>query len=259
MSQRGASERLGIVGSGAVACGLARAAAPVIGQPVVLWARREESAERARAQVGDEVTVTTSLDDLAGMEVVVEAVAEDLGVKAPLLERLHHLLPYDTLLMTTTSSLSVEELGTASGRPDRFAGLHVFTPVHRMPLIEVIFPSAATDDTRRRTLDFCDRLDKTAVEVPDTPGFVVNRLLFPFLFDAVRLLDIDGITPEVVDKCVQLGASHPRGPLALHDFVGLDVATAIAEQIGVEVPARVERMVAEGKLGRKAGAGFYEY
>jgi 3-hydroxyacyl-CoA dehydrogenase len=258
VSQPTPTERLGIVGTGAVARGLARLAAPLIGEPL-MWARRDASAVHVLSELGDDTRVTTDIEELAAAEIVVEAVAEDLEVKVPLLEQLHHLLPYDTLLMTTTSSLSVQELARASGRPDRFAGLHVFTPVHRMPLIEVIFPEEASEDTRRRTLDLCDRLDKTAVVVPDIPDFVVNRLLFPFLFDAVRLLDIDGIGPEIVDKCVQLGASHPLGPLALLDFVGLDVAASIGDSIGAEVPERMQALIDEGRLGRKSGAGFYEY
>ena len=258
MSQPTPTERLGIVGSGAVGCGLARLAAPLIGPPL-MWARSEDSAERVRSEIGEAAEVTTSLDELRECRIVVEAVAEEFDVKAPLYEQLHHQLAVDALVMTTTSSLSVEELALASGRPDRFAGLHVFTPVHKMPLIEVVFPPEASDDTRRRTLDLSDRLDKTAVVVPDVPGFVVNRLLFPFLFDAVRLLDIDGIEPEIVDKCVQLGASHPMGPLALLDFVGLDVAASIGESIGAEVPGRLTGLVEAGRLGRKSGGGFYEY
>jgi 3-hydroxyacyl-CoA dehydrogenase len=168
-------------------------------------------------------------------------------------------LPPEALLSTTTSSLSVAEIAAASGRPDRFAGLHVFNPVEKMKLVELAFPDEATEDTRQRFHDLCDELGKTAVEVPDATGFVVNRLLFPYLFDAVRMLERDGIEPEAVDTCMKLGAGHPMGPLALLDFVGLDVATAIGESIGAEVPARVRELVAEGKLGKKSGAGFYNY
>jgi 3-hydroxyacyl-CoA dehydrogenase len=128
-----------------------------------------------------------------------------------------------------------------------------------MKLVELAFPDEATEDTRQRFHDLCDELGKTAVEVPDATGFVVNRLLFPYLFDAVRMLERDGIEPEAVDTCMKLGAAHPMGPLALLDFVGLDVAAAIGESIGVEVPDRVRELVAAGALGRKTGAGFYEY
>jgi 3-hydroxyacyl-CoA dehydrogenase len=153
----------------------------------------------------------------------------------------------------------VAEIAAASGRPDRFAGLHVFNPVEKMKLVELAFPDEATEGTRQRFHDLCDELGKTAVEVPDATGFVVNRLLFPYLFDAVRMLERDGIEPEAVDTCMKLGAGHPMGPLALLDFVGLDVAVAIGESIGAEVPARVQELVAQGKLGKKSGEGFYNY
>jgi 3-hydroxyacyl-CoA dehydrogenase len=153
----------------------------------------------------------------------------------------------------------VEDLAAASGRPDRFVGLHVFNPVHKMELIELVFPAAASAETRARARELCEALGKTAVEVPDTPGFVVNRLLFPLLFDAVRLMESTGLEPEAVDTCMQLGAGHPMGPLALLDLVGLDVSASIGRTIGADVPERIERMVEAGELGRKAGRGFYTY
>ena len=128
-----------------------------------------------------------------------------------------------------------------------------------MDLIELVFPAAASDETRGRAYALCETLGKTAVEVPDTPGFVVNRLLFPFLFEAVNLMDQTGLQPEAVDACVKLGAGHPMGPLALLDLVGLDVAASIGETIGASVPPRIERMIEAGELGRKAGRGFYAY
>ena len=144
--------------------------------------------------------------------------------------------------------------------PDRFGALHVFNPVDRMELVELSFPRRGHRETTRRALhELCEQLDKTAVEVPDAAGFVVNQLLFPYLFDAVRLLERNGLEPEAIDTCMKLGAGHPMGPLALLDFVGLDVAAAIGESIGAEVPERVHELIAEGKLGRKAGAGFYDY
>jgi 3-hydroxyacyl-CoA dehydrogenase len=249
---------IGIAGSGVIACGLAKAAAEAE-CPVVVLARSEASAKRVRASVGECALVVRSIDDLECCDVVVEAVVEDMEVKSRVLAQVHDAVADDTLLMTTTSALSVNLLADRSGRPDRFVGLHVFAPVPRMSLIEVIFPGAATAETQDCALELCARLGKTAVVVPDTPGFIVNRVLFPFLFDAVRLLDVDGVTPETLDTCVRLGAAHPMGPLALLDFVGLDVAVAIAGQIGVHVPDRVDRLIGEGRLGRKTGAGFYEY
>jgi len=141
-------------------------------------------------------------------------------------------------IATTTSSLSVEALAAASGRPERFAGLHVFNPVAKMKLVELAFPLAASEDTRARARAICDALGKTAVEVPDVPGFVVNRLLFPYLFSAVELMTETGRRADDVDACMTLGAGHPMGPLALLDLVGLDVAQAIGDEIGADVPDR---------------------
>jgi 3-hydroxyacyl-CoA dehydrogenase len=128
-----------------------------------------------------------------------------------------------------------------------------------MKLVELAFPHEVTATTRTRFHEVCEHLGKTAVEVPDSAGFVVNRLLFPYLFEAVRLLERTGIEPEALDTCMRLGAGHPLGPLALLDLVGLDVAIAIGEAIGADVPERVRVLAADGALGRKAGRGFYEY
>ena len=125
-----------------------------------------------------------------------------------------------------------------------------------MDLVELVFPKAASQATRERSFALCEQLGKTAVEVPDLPGFVVNRLLFPFLFEAVRLREETGLEPAAVDSCLQLGAGHPMGPLALLDLVGLDVAQSIGTTIGAEVPAAIDELVAEGALGRKSGRGF---
>jgi len=257
VSQPTLTERLGIAGSGQIACGLAKVAAPL--GDVILWARSHDSAALARERLGDAATVVTDRSGLSESTYLVEAVVEDAAVKAEVLKGLHEVVAGDALLATTTSSLSVTELAEASGRPDRFAGLHVFNPVPKMELVELAFPDSASADTRSRSRALCESLGKTVVEVPDMPGFVVNKLLFPFLFHAVRLLEQIGVEPEAIDTCMQLGAAHPMGPLALLDFVGLDVAAAIGEAIGEPVPERVRELVAEGRLGKKSGAGFYEY
>jgi 3-hydroxybutyryl-CoA dehydrogenase len=150
-------------------------------------------------------------------------------------------------------------LAQSSGHPDRFVGLHVFNPVPRMELIELAFDTATRPEVRDRARALCTTLGKTAVEVPDTAGFVVNRLLFPYLFDAVELMLSTGMSAADVDRCMALGAGMPMGPLALLDYVGLDVAQAIGETIGAEIPARVRALVDEGALGRKSGRGFYDY
>jgi len=258
VGQPNGNERLGIAGGGAIALGLARVGAAA--GEVLVWARREESAETARAELdGTGARVTTDLDELGDCSYVVEAVVEDAGVKQELLPRIGALLDDGAILATTTSSLSIEELGAASGRAERFAGLHVFNPVEKMPLVETVFPSVAADDTRSRTEALCEAIGKTPVEVPDPPGFVVNRLLFPLLFNAVRLMDQHDLAPETVDACMKLGAGHPMGPLKLLDMVGLDVSASIGDQIGEEVPRRMREMIDAGRLGRKSGRGFYEY
>ena len=246
-----------MAGAGAIASGLARLAAPH--GEVLVWARSPGSAARARDEIGCGVGVTTDLVDLAGCTYVVEAVIEDPAVKRELLRELDAALGEEAILASTTSSLSVEELAAACGRPDRFAGLHLFNPVEKMALVELAFPAGATSATRARTRELCAALGKTAVDVPDIPGFVVNRLLFPYLFSAVRLLEEEGVEPESIDACMKLGAGHPTGPLKLLDHVGLDVAVAIGESIGAPVPDRIRALVAEGALGRKSGRGFYEY
>src|SRR4051812_36432449 len=262
-------ERLGIVGSGAIACGLAAAAARH--GEVVLWARSDGSADRARAAVdkacgklsgevnAEHVAIVQDLDALGGVTAVVEAVVEDVAAKAQLWGSLSAVVDPDALLGSTTSSLSVAQLAQASGAPERFVGLHVFNPVPRMKLVELAFPEQASDQTRRRSVALCEGLGKTAVVVPDIPGFVVNRLLFPYLFSAVALQEETGLPSESIDTCMQLGAGHPMGPLALLDFVGLDVSQAIGDAIGADVPASLRTLVDEGALGRKSGRGFYTY
>jgi 3-hydroxybutyryl-CoA dehydrogenase len=267
------SKRLAIAGSGAIACGLAATAAHH--GPVLLLARSDSSAERARATVEKtlskleaevdraggfhDIQIVTDPQELAPATYVVEAVVEDHDIKARLHAELDAIIGADAILATTTSSLSVQRLADASGRPDRFLGLHVFNPVTKMQLIELIFPAAASAETRARTLAMCEDFEKTPVEVPDIPGFVVNRLLFPYLFSAVRLLEETGMEPEDIDTCMRLGAGHPMGPLALLDLVGLDVSAAIGETIGEPVPARVRELIREGALGRKSGRGLYSY
>ena len=270
MTGQSINERLGVAGSGAIACGLAAVAAR--GGSVVLWARSDASAERAERSVAkvcakfeerlpaDRVRITTDLDDgLGDMTFVVEAIAERLEAKQELFERMRARLDDGAVLGTTTSSLPVAALAEASGRPERFVGFHVFNPVARMELIELAFPDRAAPDTRDRARALAAALHKRAVEVPDCAGFVVNRLLFPFLFDAVRFADEHGMAAADVDACMTLGAGHPMGPLALLDYVGLDVSLAIGESLGVEVPDRVRELVAEGAVGKKAGRGFYTY
>ncbi len=257
MSEPNSNIRLGIAGSGAIAVGLAKAASPYM--DTVLRARSDESAERARGRLDDHVRVVTEIGELGDRTYVVEAIAEDHDTKVDLLTEVNGHLAADAVLATTTSSLSVNQLAAASGRAQKFAGLHVFNPVHKMDLVELAFPDAADDATRTASVELCEAMGKTVVEVPDVPGFVVNRLLFPFAFQAVVLAEETGLPPADIDSCMKLGAGHPMGPLALLDFVGLDVSAAIGEQVGADVPQRVYDLIDQGHLGRKSGAGFYEY
>src|SRR5436190_953576 len=261
-----ALERLGVAGSGTIACGLAAAAAEC-GVDVILWARSDRSLERAKdALDGVDLTFTRELDALGEATVAVEAVLEEPAVKDGMLRSLAARIGEGALLASTTSSLSIEQLARASGAAERFFGFHVFNPVSRMKLVELCFPDEAGPETRDRAFALCAALGKTAVEVPDEPGFVVNRLLFPYLFDAVRLLERSGLEPAQVDDCMKLGASYPMGPLELLDFVGLDVADAIGEALYADTgeaahrpPGRLKLLVGEGRLGRKSGRGFYRY
>ena len=260
MAERGPArpERLAVVGSGAIGLGLARLAAPVV--EVAVLARSADSAGRAReALAGTSARVVTAVEDLSDATLAIEAVAEDLEVKGRTLAALDAVLGPDAVVASTTSSLPVEALAAASGRPDRFGALHVFNPVERMALVELCLPAVAAAATGARLRSFATALGKEVVEVPDVPGFVVNRLLFPYMFSAVRLLEAHGLASEDIDRCMTLGAGHPMGPLALLDLVGLDVAVAIGTAIGEPVPERMTAMLERGELGRKTGKGFFPY
>jgi 3-hydroxybutyryl-CoA dehydrogenase len=262
----------GIAGSGAIATGLAAVATTTA--DVILLARSEASAWRAEEKVvaacakidGAEpsrLRVTTDPADLSDCDVIVEAIVEEVEPKGELLARIAAACP-NADLATTTSSLSIAAIAEAAGVSKLF-GLHVFNPVPRMKLVEVCFPEGAAG-ARETALAWCAALGKTAVEVPDLAGFVVNRLLFPYLFDAVRFMEQTGMEAGEIDTCMKLGAGHPMGPLALLDFVGLDVCKAIGDALyaasGEEYqkpPKLLVEMADAGKLGRKSGAGFYTY
>jgi 3-hydroxybutyryl-CoA dehydrogenase len=252
-----------IAGSGAIACGLAACASSV--SKTMLLARSDASAWQAEEQAhslcakldgGDpgKVKVTTKVEDVAECDLIVEAIIEQLDAKVKLLKEIGKACP-DADLATTTSSLGVSELGKRSGLGGRIFGLHPFSPVVRMELIELCIPQGVDEEVGRRARDWCEAIGKTVVDVPDEPGFVVNRLL-----------EETGMPPEDVDRCMTLGAGYPMGPLALLDLVGIDVALAIGEAMHADSgaehhqpPGRLVSLVGEGKLGRKSGAGFYEY
>jgi 3-hydroxybutyryl-CoA dehydrogenase len=274
MSPDNGYARPAIAGSGTIACGLAAAASTLA--TVRLLARSDASAwsaeETAQSLASkleggapERIKVTTDLADLAECDLAVEAIVEELDEKATLLATLGEACPQADLA-TTTSSLSIGELASRSGHAGRLFGLHVFNPVPKMELVEVCFPEGLRAGLSGRARSWCEALGKTVVIVPDEAGFVVNRLLFPYLFDAVRMMERTGMTAADVDACMSLGAGHPMGPLKLLDFVGLDVAQAIGDALYADSgepahrpPGRIVSMVGEGKLGKKSGEGFYDY
>ncbi len=267
-------ERPGIAGSGTIACGLAACASSA--STVVLLARSDASAWKAEEQAHSlcakvdgadtkRIKVTTQAADLASCDVVVEAIVEELPPKVELLKTVGDSAG-GADLATTTSSLSLDEIASGAGHPERTFGLHPFNPVVRMDLVELCIPETASDEIGPRARNWCESIGKTVVEVPNEPAFVVNRLLFPYLFDAVRLMEQTGMVAEDVDRCMTLGANYPMGPLALLDLVGIDVAVAIGEALYADSqeehhrpPGRLMWLVDRGQLGRKSGAGFYDY
>jgi 3-hydroxybutyryl-CoA dehydrogenase len=267
-------ERPAIAGSGTIACGLAASAS--VASKVILLARSDASAWKAEEQAhslcakldgadAKRVKVTTRPADLSASDLIIEAVIEELGVKVDLLKTVGDAAP-EADLASTTSSLSLDELASGSEHPERTFGLHPFNPVARMELVELCIPDAARDEIRPRARAWCEAIGKTVVEVPNEAGFVVNRLLFPYLFDAVRLMEQTEMKAEDVDSCMTLGANYPMGPLALLDLVGIDVAVAIGDALYAESqeehhrpPGRLIALVDQGKLGRKSGSGFYDY
>jgi 3-hydroxybutyryl-CoA dehydrogenase len=261
-------EKLGIIGTGAIACGLAATAA--VHDEVLLYARSPESATKARRSVEKicakledadpgHVEIVDDFAALADRTAIIEAVVEEHDAKAAVLGDAIAEAGPETLFGTTTSSLSVARLADELGVAERFVGLHVFNPVPRMKLVELAFAPTASKDTIRRAERLCEALGKIAVHVPDTPGFVVNRLLFPYLFSAVDFYDSSGMPAADVDRCMTMGAGHPMGPLALLDFIGFDVAIAIGDTIGHPAPDTVKQLAADGALGKKSKRGFYDY
>lgn len=212
------------------------------------------------------VTPVEDVGALEDAEVVIEAVYEDVGVKRAAWERAASAAPPGALLASNTSSLSITEIASFTGRPEEFCGLHFFNPVAVLPLVEVVRGLRSSAATIARAREFVEGLGKTPIVCPDQPGFIVNRLLIPYLNDAVFALSEGVASAEEIDVAMKLGANMPMGPLALADLVGLDVTLAAAESLHRElgdpkfrVAPLLRQLVRAGKLGRKSGEGFFRY
>jgi 3-hydroxybutyryl-CoA dehydrogenase len=278
-------QRVGVVGLGTMGAGIAQvciqAGVETVGREVT-----EELGERARERIAHYLgrgvekgrltaeerdaalaclTTTTELDDLAGCDLVIEAVVEELDAKREIFTELDRLLP-DAVLATNTSALPVRELAAVTARPERVVGMHFFNPAPVLPLVEVVQTESSSQEAVDAAFAFAERIGKRPIRCSDTPGFVVNRILIPLLNDCVRVLTEAGVSPEDLDTAMTAGVNWPIGPCALIDLIGVDVhvhaSDALFKALGEErmkPPDMLVRMQEEGRLGRKSGHGFFRY
>jgi 3-hydroxybutyryl-CoA dehydrogenase len=279
-------ETVGVFGAGFMGSGIAESVARggldvLVHEPDggVLERSRErihQSVERAvsggkltheeAGELVDRIGFTTTLEHLEGAQLVIEAIVEDVAVKREAFARLDDVLPETTVIASNTSSIPIAQLAAATSRPDRVIGLHFFSPVPVMKLVEVVVAL----DTSWQTLDlakaFVEQIGKRPIETKDRSGFIVNMLLVPYLMAAVRMYEDGFASREDIDAGMKLGCGHPMGPLQLCDFIGLDVLYAVCDSLYEEFkrdeyapPPLMKRMVASGRLGRKSGRGFFDY
>jgi 3-hydroxybutyryl-CoA dehydrogenase len=278
--------KVGIIGSGIMGSGIAEVAAAAGATVLVrsrsastadgmivglekLLAKQVEREKKTQAEadaIREKVAATTNLEDLEDCDLVIESVIEDLVIKKELFTEMDRVIRHDAILATNTSTLPVVEMAMHTSRPDKVCGVHFFNPAPAMSLVEIVRPLTASDETITAVTEFVAACGKEPVLVKDQAGFVVNALLFPYLNNAVRLLEQGVATQEGIDTAMKGGCGFPMGPFALLDLVGLDTSLAILEALHEEfadpnyapVPL-LKRMVAAGKLGRKSSHGFYDY
>jgi 3-hydroxybutyryl-CoA dehydrogenase len=277
---------VGIVGSGIMGSGIAEVAAKA-GHTVILRSRRQESAdamvaglekslakqvergrleEAARDEVLARVSATDALSDLADCDLVIESILEDLPTKQELFAELDGIVKEGGILATNTSTLPVIEMAVRTNRPDKVVGIHFFNPAPMMALVEVVEPLTASDETVSAAVEFATSCGKSPVRVKDRAGFIVNALLFPYLNNAVRMLENGTANRDDIDTAMKGGCNFPMGPLELLDLVGLDTSLSILDALYDEfrdpnyaAQPLLRRMVTAGKLGRKSKSGFYDY
>ncbi|SHI53790.1 3-hydroxybutyryl-CoA dehydrogenase [Dethiosulfatibacter aminovorans DSM 17477] len=278
---------IGVVGAGTMGTGIAQVAA-MKGYNVILRdikmeyvessvtkmaklldksVKKERITEIQKNDALDRITKTDKLEDFKDADLIIEAVLENMDLKKSIFSELNGICKEDTIFATNTSSMSVTEIASASGRPDRFCGIHFFNPVPVMKLVEVIYGMDSSKKTIEMALEFSLSLGKTPVEVKkDSPGFIVNRLLIPYMNEAARLLEEGVASVEDIDTAVKLGLNYPMGPFQMFDFGGIDLSVIISEyfrdefnDLGYAPQLILKQMIRAGKTGMKCGEGFYKY
>jgi len=278
--------KIAVIGCGQMGLGIAESAA-THGIQVIAVKLTAGDLDRARARIAKgldrrvgrgklaaserdailgRIHFTSDLEALRDVELVIESCVEDAAVKSETLTTLERYIAPTTVLASNTSSLRLAELARGLTHPERFLALHFFNPVSAMKLVEVAGTSETDSDVRQRATDFCTQIGKTPVQIQDTPGYVVNRLLVPYILHAIETLEQGIATADSIDVAMKLGCGHPMGPLALADLIGLDVVVAMAKTMHTELrdsryraPSLLRRLVLAGHLGRKTSRGIYDY